>query len=342
MSLLAEILQRIRQPEISRQIPPNLKEIVQNSALNKYSKKRLMMLGALFSAAIISGFFVVNIITSGIENRDSISISSKEGVQHQEMKITETPKPLKKEQTVHGKQIVKSVEKVKKEPPVNKVKKRSQVTTGVSEKKQHKKRAVNKIMDLRARDEYLYIARKHELSGDYLKALRYYNKALKFDPDSAQILNNIAYMYIKLNNPSMANRFSRKALKIKSDYIPAMVNLSIGLAMEGKYDMAEEVLQRALKIDEHNREIILNLAILYERQKRFDTAMEYYTRLAGFGDINGDLGMARIYEKRHEYDKARAIYRRLISSHDIDKNTASYVRKRLMLIGNKIYLDNSR
>jgi len=341
MSLLAEILQRIRQSEISREIPPNLKEIVQNSTLNKYSKGKFLILGALFSSAIISGFFVVNMITSGIESRDSIGISSNEGIQHQEMKITESPKPLKKEQTVQGKQIVKSTGKVRKEPPVNTLRKKSQATVK-SKKRQYKKGSVIKSMDQRARDEYLYIARKHELSGDYLKALRYYNKALKFDPNSAQILNSIAYMYIRLNDPSMANRFSREALKIKSDYIPAMVNLSIGLAMEGKYDMAEDVLQRALRIDEHNKEAILNLAILYERQERFDTAMEYYTRLARFGDINGDLGVARIYEKRHEYDKARAIYRKLISSHDIDKNTASYVRKRLMLIGNKIYLDNSR
>jgi|Deesub1362A_J573_1020465.scaffolds.fasta_scaffold01945_5 Tfp pilus assembly protein PilF len=332
MSLLAEILQRIRQPEISRQIPPNLKEIVQNSALGRSSRKRILILGGLFLIAIMMGFYVINIITSGIEDEENIGISIDKNIHPQKIDtagVSTTQRIINR--SIKKKQILQA------SSPVKSVKRQSSVV-----KNKKKKRINRPATNQRVRDESLYMARKYELLEDYSQALRYYKKALRYDPANPSILNNIAYMYIKLNNPSMANKFAREALKIKSDYIPAMVNLSIGLAMEGEYDMAEEVLQRALRIDEHNRDAILNLAILYERQKRFDTAMEYYSKLADFGDINGNLGMARIYEKRHEYDKARAIYRKLISSQDIDKNTASYVRRRLMLIGNKIYLDGSR
>jgi len=316
----------------------------------------LIIFSIIYGIALAGGYYIVSTITSRVEGEGGLAVNLPAGgsrVSTGDIQKSITPETHTEdgEEHVDARSVTRTVAEKDQERHTTgtKAQRRSKVTSElrpVTHKKEArgeksgvpKRQTVNK----RSRDRYLYMARKYETAGDYANALKYYREALVKDASDAPVLNNIAYIFIKMHNPSMAIRYAREALKTRADYIPAMINLSIGLAMEGKYTLSEDVLKRALKIDEHNNDVTFNIAILYERLNRLDSSMKYYRRLAGAGDVRGDLGMARIYEKRHEYKGAGEIYRRLMASQSLDPNTVSYVRKRLALIMNKIYLDKNK
>ena len=53
--------------------------------------------------------------------------------------------------------------------------------------------------------------------SDYLKAVDYYNKALKINPDNPSIINNLAKTYFDIGDLDLAENYSLKALKFNEN-----------------------------------------------------------------------------------------------------------------------------
>jgi len=64
MSLLADLLSKIKPPRTATDIPPNLRNIVQSSARKSVNRRRTVLLSVLFATAVLTGFFVVYLTKS--------------------------------------------------------------------------------------------------------------------------------------------------------------------------------------------------------------------------------------------------------------------------------------
>lgn len=185
-------------------------------------------------------------------------------------------------------------------------------------------------------DTLLYSAREYEMKNDYQGALLNYKKALETDKNNFVIMNNIAYIYLKLGLTEESVRYSGMASEINKDYIPALINLGVASAKSENISAADAYFNHALKLDPNNKNVILNLAVLYERQMDYPKAHNYFSRLSKSGDLSGTLGLARIYEKQDKAEEALKLYKSAYADNSLDDKTRSEVRQRIILLSGKI------
>jgi len=83
--------------------------------------------------------------------------------------------------------------------------------------------------------ELIEIAKFHFVHNEYRKALEFYEKALKLDPQNPQIFYNMGIAYESLNDLRNAKQCYEAALKLAPDFEQAKERLSkiIGTAETG-------------------------------------------------------------------------------------------------------------
>jgi len=358
MSLLAELLSKIKQPQTKRDVPPNLKNIIQTSARKSADRRRIILLSVLLVVAVLTGTFLVyftrtlseksvsDIAAPGRERAELTKrqIQSKEGNspgQPEISKSAESVQPLKSKEPV---QDIKAGK-----PEVVKSKKREDVSyaaPGIGSRGKEmlpdleqvivKNESPNKGLSEFELDTFLYSAREFEMKNDYQGALLNYKKALEKDKNNYVVMNNIAYIYLKLGLTEESVRYSQMASEINKDYIPALINLGVASAKAENISAAEGYFNHALKLDPNNQNVILNLAVLYERQMDYPRAHNYFSRLSKSGDLSGTLGLARIYEKQDKAEEALKFYKSAYADNSLDDKTRSEVRQRIILLSGRI------
>ncbi|MEW6599583.1 MAG: tetratricopeptide repeat protein [Nitrospirota bacterium] len=183
-------------------------------------------------------------------------------------------------------------------------------------------------------DVYLYKAREDEMKGDYSGALTNYKKALSMDNDNYAVMNNIAYICLRLNLTDESVRYARMAVEVNGAYSPALINLGIAYARSGDIIAARENLGSALKLEPDNQDVLMNLAVLNERQGLLQEAAEHFSRLVKLGNLDGAMGLARIYEKQGSIDGAVKLYRSVYENPSAGENIRTRARQRIMVLNN--------
>jgi Flp pilus assembly protein TadD len=355
MSLLAELLSRVKHPTQSkREIPPNLRDIVSLSARRSAYVRKIVLISLLFVVAIAAGISTVYVLKPF-----SPEVSKKAQTQHASLEV-EKPSPPKQVDEIQDvtvepappfstamkrgfsswsiRQRIASARKTASVPAplAGKPEKQNekQVKNDKSAKKDVKE-AREKTEIAEKIDAYLYSAKSHELRGDYTGALSDYRKILKLDRNNYTVMNNMAYIFLKLGMLQESIHYSKRAVALQHDYVPGLVNLAIAYATAGNREMSETYLLKALTVEPANKNILSNLAILYERDMDLQKASLYFSRLAKLGDVNGILGLARIYEKQDRKEDARRIYRELLAGKTLEENTRELVRERLDILSQK-------
>jgi hypothetical protein len=74
MSLLADLLAKIKQPASKREVPPNLRNIVQASAKQSGNRRKIILLAFIFAVAVISGLLVTYFGRSLMDTESSITM----------------------------------------------------------------------------------------------------------------------------------------------------------------------------------------------------------------------------------------------------------------------------
>lgn len=358
MSLLADLLAKIKQPQSTREVPPNLQNIVYGAAGQSGKKKKIILLSLVFVGAITAGLFLVNYVKPLLDSDSTISIPVTEPpatVEEQqiEMKNDKTAKPVitaehkdrkaPKEADSKSADVISapspSKELSAKIEPSNKTIVKSSAPVPVKEKTQKeiipkkvRSKSPNKKINTAKRDAFLYRARKHEMNNNYAGALNSYKKALNLDRKNIAIMNNIAYIYLQLNLFEDATTFSSNALELNRDHVPSLINLAIAQARFGNYTDAYSYLDRAVKLEPDSKAVILNLAILNERQGNDSVALGYYSRLSNLGNTEGLLGKARIYDKTGKTGEAIMLYRQILSSTLPDDSVKKEIRQRIRIL----------
>ncbi|TAL25326.1 MAG: tetratricopeptide repeat protein [Nitrospirae bacterium] len=351
MSLLADLLSKVKHRGFKSDVPPNLKHAVLTSSERYAAKKKIIFLSILVFAAVASGVGAVYIINfyGKLYETKKIAQQVKKSPEQVIGAGPFIPAPAvnppgniaygpAKKPAGSGSGIKKS--KVKKKaasravkPPQKDIQEEKSAASeseisGLAGMSGDKKKLSDE--DLSKRDAYILAAQTHESGRDYHSALLNYKKALGLDPENHAILNNIASALLRLDSYNEAAQYLKNALNIEKDYVPSLINLGIANAMLGNFQEGESYLTRALAIEPSNGNAVLNAAILYERQGDNDKAYGFFNKLSQMGNIQGYLGIARIAEKQGRLRDALQTYMEIAAMNGIDPGLRRLAKERLL------------
>lgn len=88
----------------------------------------------------------------------------------------------------------------------------------------------------------------HDNAGELTELQR----AIEFDPDFAEALNQMGYLSLHGGDTEKAEKFFLEATKASPSYVVAWTNLAVAYASEAKWQLAEDATDHALRLDPGN------------------------------------------------------------------------------------------
>ncbi len=304
MSQLSDLLSKIKQSDLKKEIPPGLSDTITSLKKKESGRRRILffsiLIGASLSLGLAAAYFADYINSRPL--RPSETTAS----------IPDTlPKPEKSQEPSAP------IQNQQKNPPLPDGKLDSVKSSALTDERTSRKESPEhaaadssqeEIVDL-SRDaatepensksieqvtNLIYLARNYEKSGEHLKAAEVYRKVLQIDPDNYKIMNNIATLMIRMNMHDESMKYLLETMKLDASYVPALVNLGIVYAGTGRFPESEKSLLKAISLEENNRLALINLAVLYEKEGLDERAREYYQKLRNLGDSAGTDGLKRL------------------------------------------------
>jgi Flp pilus assembly protein TadD len=122
------------------------------------------------------------------------------------------------------------------------------------------------------------------------EAMAYFLRAYQFNQNDFGILNNLGIVLWEQNRPERAIEFYRRALRIKPDSFDTKMNLGVSLSDVGHFDEALVWLQGALRQRPSSADAWDNVGMTLARQGHWDQAMKFYDEAIR---LRPDFGEAR-------------------------------------------------
>lgn len=357
MSLITDLLSKVKQHEPKRDVPPILKDTVVQSTTERRTRKKVTIALLLTFVFVAVGFGAIYLIDF-VKEPSSVALvpdvattaiqPSPHTAIHQPPLKTEVSTPAltagdqktietavtserKMDSSVHssGKKIITKkyaksiIPEARGRLEEVQREKASRVGSVASEKE-------SKRFSKDDKDAALYMARTYEMQKKYRQALSQYKEVLEMEPTNYVVMNNVSSMLIYLGSYEEAIRYAQKALNVRKDYGPSLVNIGIGYGQLGKYSESESYFLRALTVEQANQYALLNIGLLFEKQGAFDKANQYFVKLSEAGDVQGYLGLARLAEKQNRVADAIRFYKMAVSMDSADPQISNTVNERLM------------
>ncbi len=135
--------------------------------------------------------------------------------------------------------------------------------------------------------------------GYYENAVFEFNRALRINPYSAEILYNLGVTDEKYGFMDEAIEDYRRAIELDAKSYSSYLNRGIIYSNLGRFDEAENDLTRAIKIDNNNSKVYFNRAILYERMGLLNKSIEDYDEAIQINPSQSEIYSNRgiVYEK---------------------------------------------
>ncbi len=152
-------------------------------------------------------------------------------------------------------------------------------------------------------------------AGDFIAAMRYYQKALDIAPDLGYALVNAAHAQEDLEHTAEAERLYRHALAVDAKNGDAANGLGLLLAKQGRNDEARALFESAIAARRDDASAINNLGVLYINMGRMNDAIaafQYGIQVAPASEMLY-LNLARIWVQKGEPGKARALMQDLLA-----------------------------
>jgi len=109
-------------------------------------------------------------------------------------------------------------------------------------------------------------------AGEYDKAIKEYEKALKIDPNSSLIHYEIGFSYFLKEDYKKAEKYCEKSIELDDqNLLPSYITLANALDMQGQPEKALEVYEKAMKKFD-NYLLYYNYALTSLNQGKFDQA----------------------------------------------------------------------
>ena len=157
---------------------------------------------------------------------------------------------------------------------------------------------------------YIYY-RGHE----YDSALVYYRKAIQSDPDFAMAYNNAGLVFEMRREFDPAERFFKKAINISPDLYQAHINLGNLYLANNEMTKAELAFLQAKEVSPDEPQAYFRLGSLYSRQKDFTRAEEMFSAGARFGEPSASdyTNWGNNYYGMQQPEKAIELYKKAIA-----------------------------
>lgn len=344
MSLLADLLSKVKHQDQQSSVPPNLANIIQRSSQKNKTERKFVILLVVVLLFVIVGFGAVYFFESYLAS-PSKSLVARQGLalRDTQKNVAPAPPPQPAAQETPATQQVPQTAPLASQPEAKapsaeaaKPKTEKTPQPAVSRISQPSKRSSEVIERLKAeRDVLIYSARSYEQNKSYSLAIADYKKALEKDPRNYLIMNSLASALIKTGAYEESIGYSKDALNYQKNYIPALINLGIAHVQSGNMTEGETYLTRARTIEPTNKAVLLNLALLYERLPNYQESLAHFQKLSEMKDIRGNLGMARVLEKQGKRAEAARLYRNILTMDDADPQTRQFANERILAIGDK-------
>lgn len=330
MSILAKLLKK-NEPSLPKgDIPPGLVQAVSGAARDSDSKKndrrKFMLVGLLVALLVAGGGLLVLYLKLHTPVRPLpktepalVKAPLPEALQKPlSTAVTPPAEPVRRQEKVRLTRFASTTKRAAPAPPA---------PPAPEQRHTAAKKAAPK--DNATIDAYLFAARNAEAKGDWLLALKSYQKALDADPGNYKIMNNVASAMLHLGMHREALAMVQQILAIRPEYVSAMVNGGIAQYRLGLLSEARQWFEKATAIDPSHREALYNLALSQEKSGALDDALTSYRRLSGGGDPQGTLGMARILEWRQEKTEALRLYREILALPEAGRQVKEAARERV-------------
>ena len=151
--------------------------------------------------------------------------------------------------------------------------------------------------------------------------LTFYNRTLKYAPDSAVLHNNIGILYGDMGNFEKAISLFQKAIKIEPRYIYAYHNLGKAYHLVGKDKEAIDLYEQLIKVSPNLSDAHYNLGNLYNETGRKEEAIEAYKKAINISPhfTNAHYNLGNVYKEIGKYQEAAESYKKAI---EIEPNFA--------------------
>ncbi len=116
------------------------------------------------------------------------------------------------------------------------------------------------------------------LNGNYLEAMRIFQKIVKANPNDVEALNNLGIALEKMGRHTDAVGIYDMALKIDPRRLDVMFNKAVSLSKTRDRKKALELYDEILEIDPRHKGALLNKGTLLGRLRRYDDAIYLFNR----------------------------------------------------------------
>jgi protein O-mannosyl-transferase len=157
------------------------------------------------------------------------------------------------------------------------------------------------------------------LKGDGVKAMEYFNKAIKLNPDNAEAHYNLGNNYLAQNLPGKAVGEYEKAIKVKPKYTKAYGNLAVAFAQLGRINEAVVNFRKVVELDPNSPDAKFNLANILIEKGAIDEAIAQLTAMIKLApqDSAAHSVLAKLLMQKGDISQAAAEYS---SALDFDPN----------------------
>lgn len=96
---------------------------------------------------------------------------------------------------------------------------------------------------------YIGLANAFEALGDFQQGIEAYGEALKFDPNDADVHNNLGTGHMRQGNWEQAKGHFKKAIALDPNHLTAMNNLAVCYLSTGQREQGEAILREILRLN---------------------------------------------------------------------------------------------
>ncbi len=154
---------------------------------------------------------------------------------------------------------------------------------------------------------YAYLAALYLKANDLEEAVKYYYKAVEFDPD-AESYTNLAVALIRQGKPHQAIHQLNEALHLRPYFADAHRNMGCALALTGKLDEAVGHFEEGLHTAPNDAQALHDLGLALAQQGKFDEAVaRFYQSLQIWPDNpNAHCNAGIVLTRQGRLDEATA------------------------------------
>jgi len=158
----------------------------------------------------------------------------------------------------------------------------------------------------------LYVSRgtRFQRSGQYLKAISNYKKAIELDPKLALAYNDLGGVYYILKQHSKAISHYNKAIELDPKFSFAYNNRGAAYGDLGEHDKGISDYTKALEINPKSTQAYYNMGDAYYAKGEYDRAISVYNKAIEINPKHADAyhNLGVVYYIKGEYDQAISNY----------------------------------